>query len=36
MVRVLSERVRARTECAIGRGNVGLCRVEDAWTKRLP
>ena len=27
--------VRARTECAIRRSNVGLGRVEDAWTKCL-
>ena len=33
--RVLIKRVRAGTECAIGRSNVGLIRVEDAWTKCL-
>ena len=33
--RVLIKRVRARTECAKGRSNVGLGRVEDAWTKCL-
>ena len=33
--RMLIKRVRAGTECAIGEGNVGLGRVEDAWTKCL-
>ena len=33
--RVLIKRVRAGAECAIGRSNVGLGRVEDAWTKCL-
>ena len=34
--RVLIKRVRAGTECAIrSRSNVGLGRVEDAWTKCL-
>ena len=35
--RALIKRVRAGTECALGgRSNVGLGRVEDAWTKCLP
>ena len=33
--RVLIKRVRAGTACAIGERNVGLGRVEDAWTKCL-
>ena len=33
--RVLIKRVRAGTECVIGRSNVGLGRVEDARTKCL-
>ena len=33
--RVLIKRVRAGTECAIGEGQVGLDRVEDAWTRGL-
>ena len=33
--RVLIKRVKAGTECAIGRSNVGLGRVEDAWNKCL-
>ena len=33
--RALIKRVRAGTECATGESNVGLGRVEDAWTKCL-
>ena len=34
--RVLIKRVKAGNECSIWRSNVGLGRVEDAWTKCLP
>ena len=34
--RVLINRVRARTECAIEVSNVGLGREDDAWTECLP
>ena len=30
--KMLIKRVRDRTECVIGRSNVSLGRVEDAWT----
>ena len=33
--RVLIKRVKAETECAIWRSNVGLGKVEDEWTKCL-
>ena len=33
--RVLIKRVRTGTDCAIGRSNVDLSSVEDAWTKCL-